>query len=128
MKIHEFQAKRILRKYGVNVPDGQMVSNPDSIGPTFDELKAQSNDGDFTNDYGLKVYEKSGDLFLMDNSNYVVRRITNTLARESNPQLLHVASIPDSGVPRDTRSRPEPGSLNSFKLALVPRRPAGPVP
>lgn len=54
---------------------------------TFDELKVKTNDGDFTDDYGFKVYQKSGDVFLIDNSNYEIKRITNTLARESNPQF-----------------------------------------
>lgn len=38
MKIHEFQAKSILRKYGVNVPEGRVVEKADDIGRSFDEL------------------------------------------------------------------------------------------
>jgi len=54
---------------------------------SFEELKQKSNDGDYSKDYNWKVYEKGGDLFLMDLKTYTSRRITNTLARESNPQF-----------------------------------------
>ena len=40
MKIHEYQAKELLRKYGVNVPEGRVVSDPAQIGPAFDALSA----------------------------------------------------------------------------------------
>lgn len=54
---------------------------------TFNALKAQTNSGDYTTDYKQKVYEKEGDLFLMNTSTYTSKRITNTNARESNPQF-----------------------------------------
>ncbi len=40
MKIHEYQAKEILRKHGVNVPEGKVVHKADEIGPAFDSLSA----------------------------------------------------------------------------------------
>ena len=40
MKIHEYQAKQVLRKYGVNVPEGRVIEKPEQIGPAFDELNA----------------------------------------------------------------------------------------
>jgi hypothetical protein len=52
---------------------------------TFEELKTRSENGDYTRDFSYKVYEKSGDLFLMDLSDYSTVRITNTLERESGP-------------------------------------------
>ena len=54
---------------------------------SFDELKQKSNNGENTKDFKWKTYEKEGDLFLMDNSKFTVKRITNTLERESNPQF-----------------------------------------
>ncbi|HEX9826705.1 MAG TPA: S9 family peptidase, partial [Flavobacteriaceae bacterium] len=54
---------------------------------SFEELKQKSNNGNHSKDYKWKVYEKGGDLFLMDNTTFVSKRITNTLARESNPQF-----------------------------------------
>lgn len=54
---------------------------------TFNDLKSQTNSGDYTTDYKQKVYEKEGDLFLMNTSTYNSKRITNTNARESNPQF-----------------------------------------
>ena len=54
---------------------------------SFEELKNRSNDGDFSKDYKWKVYEKGGDLFLMDLKTFSKKRITNTLDRESNPQF-----------------------------------------
>lgn len=52
---------------------------------SVDELKTQSSAGSYSNDYSWKVYEKNGDLFLIDLGSYKVRQITNTLARESSP-------------------------------------------
>jgi dipeptidyl aminopeptidase/acylaminoacyl peptidase len=52
---------------------------------TGDEVLAQISAGDYSGDYKWKVYEKNGDLFLLNFSNYKVRQITNTLAIESNP-------------------------------------------
>ncbi len=40
MKIHEYQAKQILRKHGVNVPEGRVVERSDQIAAAFDELNA----------------------------------------------------------------------------------------
>jgi succinyl-CoA synthetase beta subunit len=40
MKVHEYQAKEILRKHGVNVPEGKVVESADAIGSAFDELNA----------------------------------------------------------------------------------------
>ena len=54
---------------------------------SFEELRYTTNDGDFTKDYTWKVYEKSGDLFLINNLNFNIKQITNTLSRESNPQF-----------------------------------------
>ncbi len=41
MKIHEYQAKELLRRHGVNVPEGRVVSRPEELGPAFDALKAE---------------------------------------------------------------------------------------
>ncbi|SFS41575.1 Dipeptidyl aminopeptidase/acylaminoacyl peptidase [Zhouia amylolytica] len=54
---------------------------------TFDELKLKSNSGHYSSDFKWKVYEKGGDLFLKNLDNYTVKRITNTLSWESNPQF-----------------------------------------
>ncbi|MCB1324100.1 MAG: ADP-forming succinate--CoA ligase subunit beta [Spirochaetales bacterium] len=40
MKIHEYQAKAVLRKHGVNVPEGTVIGKAEEIGPAFDALKA----------------------------------------------------------------------------------------
>ena len=67
--------------YGVNI-------NSKTIHKlTFNELKQKSNNGDYSKDFKWKVYEKGGDLFLMDNRSFSSKRITNTLNRESNPQF-----------------------------------------
>ncbi|MBX7057385.1 MAG: ADP-forming succinate--CoA ligase subunit beta [Leptospirales bacterium] len=41
MKIHEYQAKELLRKHGVNVPEGRVASRMDELGPAYDALKAE---------------------------------------------------------------------------------------
>lgn len=54
---------------------------------SFVEIELQTNDGDFTKDYLWKVYEKNGDLFLINNSDSKITQITNTLAIESEPKF-----------------------------------------
>jgi succinyl-CoA synthetase beta subunit len=41
MKIHEYQAKELLRRHGVSVPEGRVVSRPEELGPAFDALKSE---------------------------------------------------------------------------------------
>jgi succinyl-CoA synthetase beta subunit len=38
LKIHEYQAKEILAKYGVAVPGGIVVTRPEEVGPAYDRL------------------------------------------------------------------------------------------
>lgn len=38
MKLHEYQAKEILRKYGVNVRNGKVVEKIEEIGPAYDSI------------------------------------------------------------------------------------------
>lgn len=52
---------------------------------SFNDLKKKPNDGKYSSDRKWKVYEKEGDLFLMNTSIFSIKRITNTNARESNP-------------------------------------------
>jgi len=54
---------------------------------SFEERRAIANDGDYTKYYTWKVYEKSGDLFLINNSDLIIKQITNTLAFESDPRF-----------------------------------------
>lgn len=54
---------------------------------SFEDLTSTTNSGDFSRDYKWKVYEKEGDLFLMNTLTYVSKRMTNTASRESNPKF-----------------------------------------
>ena len=54
---------------------------------SFKALKAKDNAGDFSKDYRLKVYQKGGDLFLLDLKTNATKRITSTTAYESNPEF-----------------------------------------
>lgn len=54
---------------------------------SFEELKSTSNPGNASKDNRWKVYEKSGDLFLMNYTTFSVKQITSTNAREFNPQF-----------------------------------------
>ena len=61
MKIHEFQAKAILARYGVSVPKGEVAETPDQvreiagrIGPKV-VLKAQIHAGGRGKGGGVKV-------------------------------------------------------------------------
>ncbi len=40
MKLHEYQAKEVLRKHNVNVPTGKVARNANEIGAIFDELNS----------------------------------------------------------------------------------------
>ena len=50
-----------------------------------EELKNRGSFGEYTKNYSHKVYDKNGDLFLMDMSNYTIRQITNTNQYEYSP-------------------------------------------
>lgn len=53
---------------------------------SFEELRAlPSNNGDYNKAYSKKVYEKNGDIFMIDLSDYKIMQITNTIDTESNP-------------------------------------------
>ncbi|MEZ5070548.1 MAG: prolyl oligopeptidase family serine peptidase [Bacteroidales bacterium] len=51
------------------------------------ETRDLPEDGDESRDHSRKVYASQGDLFLLDRNTSEVRRITNTLERESDPQF-----------------------------------------
>ncbi|WP_456441070.1 prolyl oligopeptidase family serine peptidase [Psychroserpens sp.] len=67
--------------YQVNINSKQIEKT------SFNALKARDNDGGFSKDYSLKVYQKSGDLFLLNMKNKTTKRLTSTNAYESNPQF-----------------------------------------
>jgi len=52
-----------------------------------DELRNKTTDGDYSKDHRWKVYEKSGDLFLMDLSDHSTIQVTRTQQRESAPRF-----------------------------------------
>jgi len=54
---------------------------------SFDELKKMQNEGDYTKDFAWKVYQKQGDIFLVNLSDQKVKQITNTIERESYPRF-----------------------------------------
>lgn len=62
-------------------------SNGEIIKLGFGMLRELPEEGEYDHDYTARVYEKEGDLFLMDLSDYSVLRITNTLQRESGPRF-----------------------------------------
>ncbi|UNY99671.1 alpha/beta fold hydrolase [Zhouia spongiae] len=67
--------------YGVNVRSKAIRKL------SFKDLKQRSNAGVYSKDSKWKVYEKGGDLFLMDLATYSPKRVTNTLSVESNPRF-----------------------------------------
>jgi len=52
---------------------------------TFEEEKQRTSLGKFSKDGQWKVYEKDGDIFLLNTKNYSKTPITNTIDAESNP-------------------------------------------
>ena len=41
MNIHEYQAKELLKRYGVTVPDGHVAWTPDEAGPPRRSCRAR---------------------------------------------------------------------------------------
>jgi dipeptidyl aminopeptidase/acylaminoacyl peptidase len=65
--------------YGASI----IEKKPFKVAPqTRRALPAQGN---YSTDFGRKVYAKNGDIYLMDCRTMVIRQITNTVETESNP-------------------------------------------
>lgn len=54
---------------------------------SFEEEKQRTTPGKFSKDKKWKVYEKEGDLFLLNTKDYTKIQITNTIENESNPKF-----------------------------------------
>lgn len=54
---------------------------------SFEDLKSRMSPRDDSKNGKWSVYEKAGDLFLRDNKKNTLKRLTYTIARESNPQF-----------------------------------------
>lgn len=67
--------------YQVGIQGGQ----PEKL--SVEALKQLAFGGTYNKDRSLKAYAKDGDLFLKNLSSGEITQITNTLARESNPQF-----------------------------------------
>ncbi|MFQ5504111.1 MAG: ADP-forming succinate--CoA ligase subunit beta [Planctomycetota bacterium] len=68
MKIHEYQAKEVLRRFGVAVPDGQVATTPDEAKQAFQSLgaklcvvKAQIHAGGRGKGGGVKLVQSAGE-------------------------------------------------------------------
>lgn len=59
---------------------------PIKVSP-LERRKLPSQTGVYTKNYSLKVYEKNGDLFLINTNTLDIRQITNTIDAESNPNF-----------------------------------------
>jgi dipeptidyl aminopeptidase/acylaminoacyl peptidase len=70
-----------LYKYVVASKKIEKVSKPERLA-----LPSQFG-GDYSDDFSKKIYDKNGDLFLMDCKTLVTRQLTNTIERESNPNF-----------------------------------------
>jgi hypothetical protein len=76
-------------------PDGDTIASTYGADPmtgqvhrlTVDELKALPGRGSYNRDYSLMVYEKHGDLFLLDLQHMESSQVTATLERESSPVI-----------------------------------------
>jgi len=56
MKIHEYQAKRLLKKYNIPIQDGYIIDNIDSAKDTISKVKNDFN----TNDFVVKAQIHAG--------------------------------------------------------------------
>lgn len=76
-----------------NAPDDSLYKvsrsggNPQKVS-VAERKSMPSRFGKYNSDQSKKVYEKDGDIFLLDIARSSTRRITNTIERESNPNFL----------------------------------------
>lgn len=68
--------------YGASIAE----KKPFKIAPQVRRALPSIN-GNYSTDFGKKVYAKNGDLFLMDCRSMAIRQITNTVETESNPSF-----------------------------------------
>ncbi|MCO6479915.1 MAG: prolyl oligopeptidase family serine peptidase [Phaeodactylibacter sp.] len=68
--------------YKVEIADDEML-----LPLTLEEQKALPEDGDYNVDRTLKVYEKNGDLFLLELATGKVKQVTNTVGQERGPRF-----------------------------------------
>ncbi|MCB0595356.1 MAG: prolyl oligopeptidase family serine peptidase [Lewinellaceae bacterium] len=54
---------------------------------TLEEEKTLPENGDYNRDRSLKVYEKNGDLFLLETANGNIKQLTNTVGEEGSPRF-----------------------------------------
>ncbi len=67
--------------YRADISDGEISKL------SFDEQRQLPDDGVYSHDKKWKAYDKSGDLFLQDMSDYSVRQITSTNSWERSPEF-----------------------------------------
>ncbi|MCB0615392.1 MAG: DPP IV N-terminal domain-containing protein, partial [Phaeodactylibacter sp.] len=68
--------------YKVEIADDQML-----LPLTLEEQKALPEDGEYNADHTLKVYEKNGDLFLLELDAGQIQQLTNTVGEEESPRF-----------------------------------------
>lgn len=68
--------------YKITLPD----TKPIKVSPQ-ERRSLPSQNGNYSKDFSQKVYEKNGDLYLMNCKTLEIRPITQTIERESNPSF-----------------------------------------
>jgi dipeptidyl aminopeptidase/acylaminoacyl peptidase len=66
-------------------PERMTLAHMDTVGPSIAR-------GELSPDKKWRAVESNGDIFLVDQSSFRVRRLTATLARESNPHFMNGSS------------------------------------
>ena len=95
MKLHEYQAKELLARYGVPVPKGRVARTPDEAEAIAKELggavvvKAQAHTGGRGKGGGVKLAANPADARLAASAIIGMRLVTN----QTGPQGLPVASV-----------------------------------
>ena len=95
MKIHEYQAKEIFRKYGIPVPPGEMAETPEQAKEIAQKIgkpvmiKAQVHVGGRGKAGGIKsaqnpdeAYEKAKNILGMDIKGLKVKKVLVTESKE----------------------------------------------
>ena len=119
MKIHEYQAKEILRRYGVATPRGRVTADPEEVGRICEELggrcvvKAQIHAGGRGKGGGVKLAGSPAEAVEKGNAILGMQLVTP----QTGPEGQKVQQGPRRGAGLD-----RPGALP--RRAARPRRSA----
>jgi len=138
MKIHEYQAKELLRKYGVPTPQGR-VAFANSLGGYPVVVKAQIHAGGRGKGGGVKLAQSEQEVGSLAGQIIGMKLITHQTGPRGQEvkkvlveqglniaKELYLSIIPDRAIWTSRKWRPKPRKKLS-KLPLIPCRASRPI-